>query len=227
MPQNKLARITGVFYLLIIAGGLYSGIAVRGTLVDLADPAGTIQNIIQHQGLYKAGFLSDLVMVVSDVVVSVLFFMLLKTVNLYVAVFATVFRLIQSSVLGANLTNLFAPLLLVAGYAEAGSGQQEFIVSSVMHQLDLFEYGYLISGVFFSFNCFLMGYLVYNSGFIPRIWGVAIAIAGLAYLSNCLVSFTVPALSDYTQLFVLVAAIFAELGLCLFLLIKGTRSRGS
>lgn len=225
LSPKALARTTGVFYLLIIVCGLYSGIAVRGSLVDFSDPAGTLQNILQHQTLYRVGFLSDLVMVICDVIVSVLFFLLLKSVHLQVAIFATVFRLVQSSVLGANLIHLFSPLLLLAGYPAADAGQQSFIQSSVMYQLHAFEYGYLISGVFFSFNCFLMGYLIYKSGFIPRFWGGAIAVAGLAYLSNCLVSFTAPAFTDYTQLFVLVAAIFAELGLCLYLLIKGVDER--
>jgi len=42
---------------------------------------------------------------------------------------------VQSAVLGANLINLFSPILLVEGFAEMGSARQELIASSIIHQL--------------------------------------------------------------------------------------------
>lgn len=223
-PPKKLARITGLFYLLIIVCGLYSGMAVRESLIDLSDPTGTVQQIVQNEGLYRLGFLSDLVMVVCDVIVSVLFFILLRKVDLIIATLATAFRLVQSAVLGANLIHLFSPLLIMGSYAEASAAGQESVVSTIVYQLQAFEYGYLISGVFFAFNCLLMGYLLRKSSFIPGIWGVFLSIAGAAYLLNSLAYFALPAWADTTQLLVVITAIFAELGLCLYLLIKGTRT---
>ena len=221
VSMKKLARITGVFYLLIIICGLYSGIAVRAPLIDLTDGPETVNNILSNEGLYRLGFFTDTVMVISDVMVSVLFFILLSRVSWIMALLAAAFRLIQASVLGANLINLFSPLLLVGGYGQATGSQQEFIVSSVIHHLEVFEFGYLISGVFFAINCFLMGYLLYRSGYFPRFWGAAIFLAGVAYFLNCIANFSASALAEYTQLMVMIFAIFGELGLCLFLLIKG------
>lgn len=227
LTTKQLARITGIFYLLIIICGLYSGMAVRASLVDFTDPAGTIQNIIQQSGLYRVGFLSDLVMVICDVVVSILFFLLLKKVDLIIAIFATAFRLIQSAVLGANLINLFSPLIYLEEFSTISAIQQEVITTSVMQQLQVFEYGYLISGVFFAFNCLLMGYLLYKSALFPKFWGIFLAFAGLSYLINSITYFTFPEAASYTQLLVVVSAIFAELGLCLYLLIKGVRTDGN
>lgn len=224
---KQLARITGLFYLLIIACGLFSGIVVRESLVDLSDPMGTLQQIMRNKGQYRTGFLCDLVMVVCDVIVSVLFFILLRKVDWNIAILATAFRLVQSAVLGANLLNLFSPLLLIAGMPEGDVVQMELLATSLIHQIRLFDYGYLISGVFFSFNCLLMGYLIRKSGFIPGIWGVFLTMAGCAYLINCLAHFAMPAWAEFTQLLVLLSAVFAELGLCLYLLIKGSRTGSS
>jgi len=215
--------LTGVIYLLIIIGGLYSGIMVRNNLIDYTNATVTAQNIIEHELLYRIGFLADFVMVISDVIISVLFFFLLKQVNKSLAIFATVFRLIQSAILGANLINLFSPLIYLKGYAEISTSEQELLANLVLKQLQIFELGYLVSGVFFSFNCFLMGYLLYKSNFIPKAWGAFIFIAGVSYFTNCLVNFLFPQYADFSQLLVLVGAIFAELSLCLYLLIKGVR----
>jgi len=114
--SQKLGRLTGVFYFLIILCGLYGGMMVRGSIVVPANQSTTLQNLISNQVLFRIGFISDLIMVLSDVMVSVLFYFLLKQTNKIVAVFAAVFRLIQSAVLATNLTNLFSPLLLIKGY---------------------------------------------------------------------------------------------------------------
>lgn len=221
---KRLAKITGLFYLLIIVCGLFSGIVVRESLIDLADPMGTLQNIVQKEGQYRLGFLCDLIMVICDVIVSLLFFLLLRKTDFNIALLATAFRLVQSAVLGGNLLNLFSPLLLVSGAPEMDTAQFELLSSAVIQQIQLFDYGYLISGVFFACNCLLMGYLLLKSDYFPGIWGIFLFVAGMAYLINCLTHFLLPAWAELTQLLVLVSAVFAELGFCLYLLLRGIRT---
>lgn len=227
LTSRNLARITGLFYLLIIICGLYSGIGVRNNLVDFEDGAATVNNILENTHLYRIGFLSDTIMVVCDIIVSLLFFLLLKSIDQNIAIFATAFRLVQSAILAANLTNLYSPLLLTQGYSKMDPGQAAVATSSVIHYLQLFEYGYLISGVFFAINCLLMGYLIWRSSIIPNFWGTALTMAGFAYLANSITSFIAPENVAFTQMLVLVFAIFGELGLCLFLLVKGTTGTAS
>jgi len=218
---SNLMRTIGIVYLAIIVLGLFSGIAVRGTLVDYSDSFNTVDKILANVGLYKLGFLCDLLMVLCDVAIAVLFFFLFASVSLSVAIGATVFRLIQSAVLAANLLNLYNPLLITSGYYDFDLDQQKIIATSVINSLQAFKYGYLTSGVFFSINCLLMGYLIKKSDFIPSFLGVALAVAGLAYSLNSVVGFIAPEQSNFTELIVVIFAVFGELGLCLFLLIKG------
>ncbi len=223
ISKKSLARITGILYLIIIAAGIISGVVVRAELIDSTNPVETVWNIIQNEMLFRAGILLDLVMVICDILIAISFLYLLYSVNKVIAVTATIFRLIQSSILGINLLNLFSPLLYIDSFTIANSNEQTQIASAVIHNLLAFEYGYLISGVFFAINCFGMGYLIYKSTIIPKFWGVAILLAGGTYLINSIISFTYPIYADYTQLLVLIFAVFAELGLCLFLIIKGTK----
>jgi hypothetical protein len=207
---------------LIIVGGLYGGLAVRGTLVDASSGEITLQNLIQKESLYRIGFLSDIIMVLSDVMVSVLFFFLLVHVNKIVAVFAAVFRLMQSAVLGANLINLYTPLVLIQGHEGLDPEHYSQLALQVMATLQVFDYGYLVSGVFFSANCFLMGYLLYKSPLFPKLLGIMIALAAVGYLFNCSASFFIPSLVEISQILLLFTAIISELALCVWLLIKGT-----
>lgn len=217
---KKLARLTGVFYLFIIAGGLYGSLLVRGAIVDAQAPMATLNNLLSMEFTYRLGFLSDLLMVLSDAMVSVLFYVLLKRVNHTVALFAMVFRLVQTAVLAANLTNLYAPLLIIGQLTDVNPEAAQAVALA----LQAFDYGYLISGVFFANNCLLMGYLIYHSQLIPRFIGVMIGLAAVGYLSNCLAYFILPGFIEASQLIMFVTAVLAELTLCIYLLVKGTRT---
>jgi len=71
MKQNsniKLARIAGFLYLLIVAFGLIAQIFVRDSLVDYGNATVTANNILNSESWYRFGFVSDLLMLISDVV---------------------------------------------------------------------------------------------------------------------------------------------------------------
>ncbi len=223
LSAKKLARITGMFYFIIIFCGLYSGMVVRASIVVPMDENATLRNLMANESLFRIGFISDMIMVVSDIMVAVLFYYLLKEVHKMLAGLAAIFRLIQSGILGANLINLFTPLILIQGHGDMDTPQINSLASEVMNRMEIFEYGYLISGVFFAFNCLIMGYLLYKSELFPRALGIMITIASFGYMFNCMANFLVPSLVEISQMVLLFTAIIAELALCLWLLIKGVR----
>jgi hypothetical protein len=225
LSTKTLARATGFFYLLIIIGGLMSGMFVRGTLIDPINAEITLSNIIQNESLFRLGFLGDLIMVLSDAMVSVLFYFLLVNVHKGLAILAAVFRLLQSSVLGANLINLFKPILMIQGADKMSTEQLAELSIDVMTQMQVFDYGYLISGVFFAINCLLMGVLLYKSADFPKLIGIMIFIAGIGYLFNCLASFIIPSLIEISAMVMLFTAVIAELTFCAYLLIVGVRNK--
>lgn len=223
LPAKKLARITGLFYFLIIFCGLYSGMIVRETIIDPTDSEATLQHLIENESLYRIGFLGDLMMVISDIMVSVLFYFLLKPVHHGIALLATVFRLIQSAILGANLINLFKPVLMIQNHESLDAAQLTNLATEVMTQLQVFDNGYLVSGAFFSINCLFMGYLLYKAQMFPKLLGILIVIAGFGYLFNCTANFVAPSLIETSEMVMLFTAVIAELTLCLYLLIKGVK----
>ena len=67
------ARTAGVLYLIIILSGLFSKLFVRPGIIVLGGTTATVKNIVANSFLFRIGFVSDLVMVMSNVKLTLLF----------------------------------------------------------------------------------------------------------------------------------------------------------
>lgn len=83
------------------------------------------------------------------------------------------------------------------------------------------DYVILIWGLFFALHLVLLGWLVYRSGFFPKIPGILLALAGFGYFAQSFGVMVAPELADTLETVVLVLATPGELVFALWLLIKG------
>jgi hypothetical protein len=223
--QTKIkARIAGIFYLIIILSGLFSELFVRSGLIIPGNANETAGQITANSILFRIGFVSDLIMIMSDVAVALLFYLLLKPVSKGLSLMAAFFRLGQASVLGINLLNYFMPVILLDSDIKFNSFTVGQTSDLVMLFLEAHSYGYLISGIFFGISCLILGYLIYQAGYFPKWLGALVLAAGLSYLIDCMVNFLIPAYALKSEMLVMTVAVIAELTLCLYLLIKGINS---
>jgi Domain of unknown function (DUF4386) len=58
--------------------------------------------------------------------------------------------------------------------------------------LDLHKYGISIAGIFWGLWLFPMGYLVFKSGFLPRVLGILLIIGCFGYLIDSFAAFLLP-----------------------------------
>lgn len=219
-PLKNNARLAGVFYLVVILAGLFSELAVRSEIIVPGDAAATAAHIADKEFLFRMGFVSDLVMIMSDVVLALLFYLILRPVNNALSLLAAFFRLAQASVLGINLLNYYWPLLILNGQF-MGTFSEAQLNALVLFFLNAHSYGYLISGVFFGLSCLILGSLLLKSIYFPRWLGSLVVAAGASYLIDCLTNFLWPEYASISELLVFSVAVVSELSLCLFLLIKG------
>lgn len=223
--MKKNARIAGLLYLIIILSGLFSEMFVRSGIVVLNDASATATNIMENQTLFRIGFLSDLIMVMSDVGVALLLYLLLKPVNKGLSMLAAFFRLAQATVLGLNLLNVYLPLLLLNKAEYLNSFTPDQLNSLSLLFMNAHSYGYLISGVFFGISCVLLGNLLYKSVHFPTWLGILVSAAGISYLIDCLANFLAPQYAGISEMLVIFIAVISELSLCFFLLIKGVKNQ--
>jgi hypothetical protein len=218
-PQLQ-ARIAGFLYLVVIVGGIFAEIFVRGRLVVHGDAAATAHNIMAHQMLYRWGFAVELFYCVCNVPVTIIFYNLFKVVNRNVTLMMVVLDIVVNTVESISLLGHFAPLLLLSGGHHLSAFTPEQLQALSYLSIQLFEHGFAICLVFFGFDCFAMAYLIYRSTFLPRIIGVLLAIEGLGYLVNSFTLFLAPALQPRIFPYFAATAI-AEIALCLWLLVMG------
>uniref|UniRef100_UPI0032163284 DUF4386 domain-containing protein n=1 Tax=uncultured Draconibacterium sp. TaxID=1573823 RepID=UPI0032163284 len=217
------ARTAGVLYLIIILCGLFSEVFVRSGIIVSGDATATANNIAANTFLFRIGFVSDLIMVMSDAGVALLFYLILKPTNKGLSLLASFFRLAQATVLGINLLNLYLPLLILNDKAYLTSFSGEQLNSLSLLFLNAHSYGYLISGVFFGLSCLVLGYLIYKARYFPKWLGILIVAAGASYLVDCMVNFLFPEFASVSEVLVMTVAVVSELSLCLFLLVKGIK----
>ncbi|WP_212523970.1 DUF4386 domain-containing protein [Actibacterium sp. MT2.3-13A] len=211
------ARLAGALYLVIILCGVWSEGVARAALIDHGDAAQTAVNILAGEALFRRALAADAVMALSDVALAALLFALLAPVHRGVARMAMLFRLVQAAILGANLLNLQAALLVLKVGAP---GAPDWALLF----LDLHRHGYDLGLLFFGINCLLTGWLICRSGFLPRLLGAGLTGSGLVYLAGSALRFLAPGLSEgFAPAYLL--PLMAESALCLWLLIRGVDAR--
>lgn len=222
-PPQVWARVAGVLYLLIIATGAFGEIFVRGTLFVSGDPASTYSNIAASESLWRVGIAGDILQHVFDIPVMLALYVILKPVNKNLASLAVLFNLIQTAVLVANSFNLIMPLFLVgnAEYLKAFEPNQLHAWTQLFVRLH--SYGFGVGLVFFGFACLVLGYLIFNSGYLPRLLGFLMMLAGLCYLTNSFALLLAPTLAAVIVPAILLPPLVGELSLALWLVIKGIR----
>ena len=215
LPLQRIARLAGALYLVIIVCGLWSELAVRGPLVVDGDAAATAANLLAGEGLFRAAFVADAVMATADIALAVLLAALFWPVAPVVAALAAAFRLIQASVLASNLGHHNEALL----HLDAGG---EGAAEAALHALAMHAHGYDLGLIFFGVNCLLTGWLIWRSGLLPRALGAGIAASGAVYLAGSFARFLAPEMAPALAPAYAVP-LLAETALCLWLITMGVR----
>ena len=218
------ARIAGVLYLIIIVTAGFAEGFVRDKLVVGSDAAATANNLLTHELLYRAAGAADLINLVCDTVLALLFYELLKPVSRSLALLAAFFRLVHVAILAVSTLFHFAALVWLRAAQDMPAFGTPQLQELALVSLKLHGQGYNICLVFFGIACLVMAYLIWKSTFLPRILGVLLAIAGCGYVINSYLTFLAPTLARHLFPWLLLPGFPAELALALWLVIKGVNT---
>ena len=217
---KKTARIAGILYLILMVSGIFSNMFVTSSIIVPGDTATTIDNIMASESLFRSGIISWLISETVFILVVYFLYKLLKPVNENLAFLMVMFVLVAVSISFINELNKFAALLLLSGadYLTAFDvGQLHALVPLF---LDLHEYVIHINSMFFGLWLLPLGYLVFKSGYIPRILGILLMIGWFGYMLEFFTFFLFPDFNAAIDPFFQITGI-GEFLLVLWLLIKG------
>jgi len=220
MNPNKTARIAGFLYLLMAPFGIFGMLYIPSIIIVPGDAAITANNIMASESLFRSGIVSTLMVQIINIFMVLILYKLLKPVNKNHASLMVIFILIGAPIAMLNELNRFIALLLLSGANYLTVFTADQLQALVPLFLDLHEHGVTIAGIFWSLWLFPMGYLVFKSGYIPRILGVLLIIAGFGYLIDSFAVFLLPNFYATISQFILFTT-YGELLFPLWLLIKG------
>jgi Domain of unknown function (DUF4386) len=215
------ARTAGVLYLINIACGIFGEIIVRSHLVVAGNTLATAHNIVASDFLFRCGVAGDLVMHITDVPMTVIFYVLLRPVSRDLSLLAALFGMLQTAVLVANKLNLVTVLLLLHGSNSLNAFDPNQLHALASLSLELHEYGFAIGLIFFGVSCLVTGYLLFRSEYFPKALGLLQAMAGISYLINSFSQLLFPALATRMFPAIVLPAFIGELATCVWLLVKG------
>jgi hypothetical protein len=221
------ARVAGVLYLLMGLTAPIGLMYVPSTLIVRGDATATADRIRASEALLRIGIGSELFHQTIAVFLVLALYRLFKDVNKNHAVLLVILgALVSVPIMFVNVLNEIAALILVGG--------AEFLSVFERPQRDALAYLFLrlhsegidVASIFWGLWLFPFGILVIRSGFIPRVLGVLLIFAGIAYVIS---SFTSIVLPQYAQQVGQVALILemGELPIMFWLLIWGAKARSA
>jgi hypothetical protein len=213
---SKTARISGLLYLIGSVTGVF-GILFGPSLVAPGDAAATARKILASEPLFRLSIVSALLDQIIFIFVALALYQLLKVVNRNIAVLMAILLLISIPIAMLDELNNLAVLFLLSGADSLKvftAAQLDGLVPLFLnlHVLGL-HIAFLVGAPWF----FAMGYLVFTSGFLPRIFGILLIINGLAYVITSFAALLAPDLNVNLVMF----TGWVEVVFALWLLIRG------
>ena len=214
------ARIAGGLWLIVIAAASFA-LGTVSMLIVRNDAAATANNILANESLFRLSFVADLVAVLCYVGVTVLLYELLKPVSRSLSLLAAFFGLGGVAFGGPTLLSRLAPLVLLQGDQYLSVFTTSQLQAMTLTSFKLHGFALWVSLVLFGVQCFIVGYLIVRSTFLPRILGVLLAIGGAGYVIGSFANFLSPSFGAALSHFVLLAGLVGEGSVTLWLLVRG------
>ena len=211
--------VAGVGLLLMsgLAGFGYFA-AVEG-LVTPGDAARTARDVAASEGLFRLGIVSLLAVIALDVVVAWGLYRVFSPVSRGLSLLAAWLRIVFAGVFTVAVSQLMGvPRLLSGDDYLAAFGAEQLQAQALLRVeafTDIWDAGLFLFGL----HLLVIGYLAYRSGYVPRLLGVLLAVAGFGYAFDSLVA----VLSPNPPVEVATFTFVGEFLLALWLVIRGRR----
>jgi Domain of unknown function (DUF4386) len=223
ISNQKLAKIAGVLYLFIAILGFWGIMYVPSQTVVRDDAAATMSKLLSNEFLFRSGIAGNLASSVIFLFLALTFYRLFKNVNENLAKILVVLVIVQTPVFFISEALNFSALMVAKGELMKSFDtiqRQDF----VLFLLRTSKYVIIILQIFWGLWLIPLGQLILKSGYLPRIIGILLILAGVCYvievMDYILLSEKLSFITDYFAIFYSVA----ELSTVLWLLIKGVKT---
>ena len=215
--QGSLIAGTGILLMAVLAG--VGQLVVIEGLITEGNAAKTAEDILASEGMFRLGVASWYVVAILDVVVAWALLQVFTPVNRGIARLAAWSRLAYAAVLTVAIGQLAGIPTLLRGDDYATAFGEKQVQAQAMLKVDSFNDIWIAALILFGVHLLLVGYLAYRSGYVPKLIGVLLVIAGAGYVFD---SFST-VLSQGSPIIVSTVTFLGEFVLACWLVIRGRR----
>jgi hypothetical protein len=225
--QRKALRSAGIFYFLMLLTAPIGLMYVPNALIVAGDATATADNIRASGWLLRLGIGSELFHQAIAVFLLLALYRLFKPVDEeHARLLVILGSLVSVPIMFVNVLNEIAALILVSGASFLLTFEKSQLDALAYLFLRLHDHGITVASVFWGLWLFPFGILVLRSGFIPRLLGILLFVAGAGYLISACTSLLLPQYGGIVGDVALVLEI-GEMPIIFWLLFMGLRGMRS
>ncbi len=220
---KRIARLAGLLYLFLIITGIYIIMYVPSQIIELGNASATTKNILSNEFLFRTGIIGNILSNTIFVFLVLVLYKLFKQVNEHQAKLMVAFVIVQIPVVfimeAFNITSL---MIFKGEVLKTFELSQRQDLAMLFFKIN--DYGLLTLEMFWGIWLIPFGKLVFKSGFIPRIFGILLIIAGIAYMIDSFIFLLLPSYRAFMNQPTLLLVAIGEISITLWLLIKGVKN---
>jgi len=216
------ARIAGFLYLLIAVTAPIGLVYVPGQLIVPGDATATAERLRASGWLLRVGIGSELFHQVVGIFLVLALYRLFKAVNERLAVMMVILSLTPVPIVMLNTLGEIAALTLAGNTAYLSAFDRRQLDVLALLSLRLHTRGIDVASIFWGLWLFPFGMLVIRSGFIPRVFGYLLMVAGVGYLAAATATLLMPQFAPAVGQVAMILEI-GEVPIIFWLLLWGAR----
>jgi hypothetical protein len=207
ISRKRAALIAGIGYVLLFGLAIFANFFVREGLVVADDATATATNIAESNTLFRLGLLAFLAIFLIDIVVAWALHIVFRDQHHDLSLMAAWSRLVYTVFLGVAVIFFFQALTFYesAAVADVMSTAERNVQALV--GLELFNSAWLIGLAAFGLHLIVLGFLVARSTETPPWLGLAMVVAGAAYMADSTARSILADYTDFADAFLVIVAV--------------------
>lgn len=218
---KKTARLAGLLYLIIVVASVYGHMYVPLQIFVRGDAAGTINNIVANEFLFRSCIVAGLIEATAFLLLAFTLHRLFKGVNDQQARLMVALISVQIPVALVLAVVKFMALTIAMNETSVTITPGETPAVAMM-LLNTVRYGSTVLGVMGGLWLIPLGMLVFKARFIPQAIGILLIVAGAGSVIYSLMGVLFPGYAQ-SPIPAFVFFILAEIPFMLWLLVKGVK----
>ncbi len=223
---KKTARVAGLLYLIIVLTGIFNLLYVPTLLINWDDATSTFIAIKNNEMLFRLGIFAGIVCYSAFLILPLVLYKLLNHIHKPYALAMVFLAVVSVPISFVNLFYKVNVLTLVDSIEVRNGIEIGQLHNQVLLLLKYYNNGIKLVSIFWGLWLLPFGYLVYKSGFLPKLIGILLMVGCFGYLINFTGGFLI---KDYARLgignLISLPASLGEIGICLWLLIVGIKTK--